>query len=549
MNQVVHIFRKDCRHLWRVILAVLVLTFLHAYGVIIDLGAGGRAMSLSPYMLLFVLAGLSVLLLPIALFLLVVSVIQEESLVGSDKFWLTRPYSRLNLFLEKLSFIVLWAVVPMLLHDVVLIGHFGYSLSSAFGLLVWKTAQFGLFLLFAAALAVLSESFGRALLLGIGAILITLLSLFLVMQNAGDRFVGTDTATYVLLALLATAAGGALAVVAFQYRFRITPVAALLGLAAILFCATLARFWPRSLTAYLSQRNASHLLQSVQVRPDANLKDLPPPHPAQDAATQSRMAYYPFHAQGLSDNVGFDLGLSAEFESPGQKPAPAMLGAQVRFQPQAAGSPRFADAWGPDQLVPFDLYRSGDFERVKNADGTMSGTLYLEGFRTAVVRVPVPAPMKPPQEFAIADRKCTVMSFSREHKVALVFDCAELEPGDTARFQVRLLQDNRTIMPSQSQGDSSSAGSWPAFLSPIARTNYQCEFILPGAAEESAGASAQGREILVFVEQSVGREQRDFRIEHFRPAEFGLQTWEQRGVLRAESTGTQSSGGASPRTQ
>jgi hypothetical protein len=104
-------------------------------------------------------------------------------------------------------------------------------------------------------------------------------------------------------------------------------------------------------------------------------------------------------------------------------------------------------------------------------------------------------------------------------------------------------------MPSQSPGDSSSAGSWPAFLSPIARTIYQCEFILPEAAEESAGASARGREILVFVEQSLGQEQRGFRIEHFRPAEFGLQAWEQRGVLRAESTGTQSNGGTSPRSQ
>ena len=548
MNQVIHIFRKDCRHLWRVIAAVLVLTFLHAYGVIIDLGGGGRAISLSPSMLLYVLAGLSVLLLPIALFLLVVSVIQEESLVGSDKFWLTRPYSRRSLFLEKLMFVVLWAVVPMLVHDVILIRYFGFSLSSAFGLLLWKGAQFGLFLLFAAALAVLSESFGRALLLGIGAILITLLSLYVVMENAGDRFVGTETATYVLLALLAIAAGGALAVVAFQYRFRITAVAAVLGVAAILLCALVARFWPHSLTNYFAKRSASSVLQSVQVGPDANLKDLPPPRPAQDAAAGSRTVYYPFQAGGLPDNVGFDLGLSAQFESPGQKSAPAVLGTQVRFQPQAAGSPRHADAGGPDQLVSFDLYYSGDFERVKNADGTMSGTLFLEGFRTAVARVPVPVPGER-QEFAIADRKCTVLSLTREHKVALVFDCAELEPGNTARFQVRLLQDNRTIMPSQSQGDSSSAGSWPAFLSPIARTIYQCEFILPEAAEESAGASAQGREILVFAEQSLGREQRGFRIEHFRPAELGLQTWEQRGVLRAESTDTQSNGGTSPRSQ
>jgi hypothetical protein len=205
---------------------------------------------------------------------------------------------------------------------------------------------------------------------------------------------------------------------------------------------------------------------------------------------------------------------------------------QVRFQPPSAGSPHFADAWGPDQLVPFELLTTDDFERMKNTDdGTVSGTLFLEGYRSEVVSMPVPSPGHQ-QNFAIAGRHCKVVSYRRDPNVALSFDCAELEPGNITRFQVRLLQGHQLIMPSQSQGDSSSAGGWPAFLSPIARTSYQCEFILPQGVGESSAASPQGREILVFAEQSVGREQRDFRIEHFRPAEFGLQVWEQRGVVR-----------------
>jgi hypothetical protein len=531
MNQVVHIFRKDCRSLWSNIAAVLVLTLLHGYGVATYPGGGtGYAIGLSPYMLLIVLAGLSVVLLPIALFLLVVSVIQEESLVGSDKFWLTRPYSRRSLFLEKLLFVLLWAVVPMLLHDVLLTRHFGFALSSAFGLLLWKTAQFGLFLLVAAALAVLSANFGRAVLLGIIAAFITLLTFFVVWQNVASPPMGETAASYLVRALLVVAAVGALAVVAFQYRFRIAPVAALLGVMAILVCALLARFWPASLTHYLARRDTSSLLQSVQLRPDVNLKDLPPPRPAQDAAAQSHTVYYPFQADGLSDNVGFDLSLSAQFESPGQEPA-RVSGEPVRFQPQSAGSPRFAGAGGPDHLVPFDLYFAGDFERLKNADGTLAGKLYLEGFRSDVVTVSVPAPMQP-QAFTIAGRRCTVESYLRDRNVAFVFNCAELEPGNIARFQVRLLQDRQPLVPSRTQGDTASAGSWPAFLSPILRTYYQCEFTLPGTAADAAAESTQGLEILVFAEQSVGREQRSFRIEHFRPADFGLQAWEQRGVLR-----------------
>jgi hypothetical protein len=86
-----HIFRKDCR-LWPMIFAVLLFTFLHGYGDVTNFG-GGVTLGLSPYALFYILGGLSGLVLPIALFLLVVSVIQEqeESLVGTDKFWLTRP--------------------------------------------------------------------------------------------------------------------------------------------------------------------------------------------------------------------------------------------------------------------------------------------------------------------------------------------------------------------------------------------------------------------------------------------------------------------------
>lgn len=46
MNQIVHIFRKDCRRLWQIIAAVLVFTFLHGYGDATNLS--GRAIGLSP---------------------------------------------------------------------------------------------------------------------------------------------------------------------------------------------------------------------------------------------------------------------------------------------------------------------------------------------------------------------------------------------------------------------------------------------------------------------------------------------------------------------
>ena len=138
MKQIVHIFRKDCRRLWQIIAAVLLFTFLHGYGDATNLD-GGRAIGLSPLALIWILVSLSGLILPVLFFLLVVSVIQEESLVGSYKFWLTRPYDRVSLFLKKLLFVVLWAFLPMLLHDIFLIRYFGFSLSSALALLRWSS--------------------------------------------------------------------------------------------------------------------------------------------------------------------------------------------------------------------------------------------------------------------------------------------------------------------------------------------------------------------------------------------------------------------------
>jgi hypothetical protein len=101
------------------------------------------------------------------------------------------------------------------------------------------------------------------------------------------------------------------------------------------------------------------------------------------------------------------------------------------------------------------------------------------------------------------------------------------------------------VAPSRVQGQSSSTGGWPGFLSPILRTNFTCEFDLQGSSESSTD-EPQARELLVFAERSLGRLDRSFRIEQFRPADLTLQEWEQRGVLRAGSTSTQSNGGTSP---
>jgi hypothetical protein len=99
-------------------------------------------------------------------------------------------------------------------------------------------------------------------------------------------------------------------------------------------------------------------------------------------------------------------------------------------------------------------------------------------------------------------------------------------------MQVHLLVDNQEIIPQATQGESSRQGGWPSFLTPIGRTNFSYEFS-PRASKDFFAGKTPRAEMLVFDEESIGLQERPFRIDHFRPAELGLQTWEQRGVLRA----------------
>jgi len=549
MKQIVHIFRKDCRRLWPIIGAVLLLTVLHGYGVVIETPGGGMAVGMSPYTLFIMLVALSGLLLPIAFFLLVVSVVQEESLVGSDQFWLTRPYKRRSLVLEKLLFVIVWAVLPMLVHDVTLIRHFDFSLPSAFDLLIWKQAQFGLFLLVAAALAALSSGFGRTVLLAIGSLLVLVLAFYAVLQHSGEMNLTPSSDVYIGVALLALTVLGAICVLAYQYRYRRATLSRLLGVGFLFACALLVRFWPNRITAYWSSRGASPLLESVQLRPDANLKGIGRSGLPQNAPIQGHAIYYPFQATGLPADVGVSVvGISAQFAAAGQRAASLASSAQVRFQPVTAGESLFADAIGSYQLVSFIMFNNSDFERLKGYDGTVSGKLFLQGYRTARVRVPVPRP-KESRYFAIAGRRCQVESYIRESRIGLVFQCVELEPGNTSRFDVRLLQNSQELLPSQAQGQNNTAGSWPALLSPIMKSSYHCEFQLPVAQGDSPGESVLGLELEVFSEKSLGTVDRDFRIAHFRPAELDLHAWEQRGVLPADSTAAQSNNEISPNSK
>lgn len=99
MKQIVHIFTKDIRHLWPEILISLLFMIGFAYVYPSEL----RNEVLDP-----------TLLVPVGWFLLIVRVVQEESLVGDRQFWITRPMSWGTLLAAKCLFIFFFVYLPLL---------------------------------------------------------------------------------------------------------------------------------------------------------------------------------------------------------------------------------------------------------------------------------------------------------------------------------------------------------------------------------------------------------------------------------------------------
>ncbi len=129
MRQVVNIFLKDVRHYWRECAASMALVaafgwnemhgWLHDEVLASGIGIGGLFSSRF-------LSGLVVVLVPVAWSLVVVRVIQGESLVGDRQFWVTRPYEWKKLLAAKVLFGLTFVNLPLLVLDVFLLAKAGF---------------------------------------------------------------------------------------------------------------------------------------------------------------------------------------------------------------------------------------------------------------------------------------------------------------------------------------------------------------------------------------------------------------------------------------
>jgi hypothetical protein len=118
MRQALHIFTKDVRCLWWLILAVLAFTVAFATS-----GASWAVFGA---------------VLVAAWIYLVERVVHEEPLPGNRQFWITRPYSWKSLVAGKALFVLAFVTLPMTIADTVIVTTQGFPIWPHLSGLVWE---------------------------------------------------------------------------------------------------------------------------------------------------------------------------------------------------------------------------------------------------------------------------------------------------------------------------------------------------------------------------------------------------------------------------
>lgn len=167
MSQVLHIFKKDARHLW----AEIVISFALTIAFVRFSFRGVSSLNLTGSTYLPVLAALLAALVPVSWWILCARLIHDESLVGENQFWITRPYQWEKLLAAKGLFLVTFLYLPILIAQTILLAAAGFHpaawLPGLFYNLVLLT---GVLVLPIAVIATVTSNFARLVLTLLGAV-------------------------------------------------------------------------------------------------------------------------------------------------------------------------------------------------------------------------------------------------------------------------------------------------------------------------------------------------------------------------------------------
>ncbi len=233
MNQVVHIFKKDVRHLWiEIAISLALVAYMVGVGHVVW-AAQGPFISVMRDQVLRTIFGLLTPLIIISWGLLVARAIHSEALVGDRQFWITRPYEWKKLLAAKLLFFAAFIYLPFFLMQVLLLARAGFSPVHWLPEMVLNLVFFSAIILVLAAAAAVTPNFGRVLLVLLGvATCLVLIFVAAVLGGVGMKVstvaVSRPVAAYLIdaIALLLGCA-----VIVLQYRARRTKLAWMLLLA------------------------------------------------------------------------------------------------------------------------------------------------------------------------------------------------------------------------------------------------------------------------------------------------------------------------------
>lgn len=525
MRQAGHILRKDLARFWPLWLLLIGFTAAHAWQALMPPDAGYSAIGL--WGILAIIAVLGSLLLPVAWVLCVAVVIQEEPLVGSDAFWLTRPYSRGSLVGAKAMAVGLFVILPLLLHDLFVVQRFGLSGSSAVAVILGKDIELALLLACVAAVAVLTATFARftGLALAVLAIYVLLFLQMALPRNADWGLLGSVP----FLASMLGASVCAVVIVANQYRTRDTARSRIIGIAGLLG-AGLLLLLPWSVTWGMRdwlERPTSDL-GTVRLFPVADVSHAVLEGDSQAFTARSSMnaVLLPFRATDVPEGLSLQvLRGSAELRVGSAKVAlsPVQL-------PEFDGN--------ADQFLRFGTLPPDVLEQHSNESATLSGTLYLHAYR----RLPdlYTSLTERGATLLIARQRCTALAFPAGGRrvIQLMLQCAELEPASGTRIRASIIDVNGNPVWRMSQGVSASGDSaksiLPYVLSPVHQASYTFEFNPVGTEPVTAPPGAR---LKLAVSQPAGLIERSFHAATAHLADMSAESWKLRGTANFPLSG------------
>jgi hypothetical protein len=246
LQQALHIFKKDARHLRYEIAGVLAMVVLF---VVAD---AGRAIPNGFSQILQIL-------MPVAWSFLIARAVHAEPIPGDRQFWITRPYSRASLVVAKAIFILAVVNLPLLAAQAAILAIDGFPLAPNLVALLWEQVLITTVLtlpalVFAAMTANMVQFLAAAgLPVALGFAALTPL------QNLGAvQWIAFSAATVAILAV-------GTAVIWLQYRLRKTLVSLALTMSGVLLGLGLVLLSPGNAAFAIQSRLSGSLPTPVQV--------------------------------------------------------------------------------------------------------------------------------------------------------------------------------------------------------------------------------------------------------------------------------------------